>query len=100
AYDIGNFYDEMFGREGSPRQCARLLFQRIAALNDGELRLYQQAGEQALFRMAITFKLYVDEACTEKIFPFDIIPRIVAAEDWAFIDRGLRQRVHALNLFI
>lgn len=100
GYEAGNFYDEMFGADGAPRPCARLLFQRIAALNDGEIRLYQQAAEQALFRMGITFNVYGDEAGTEKIFPFDIIPRIVAAEDWAFIDRGLRQRVHALNVFI
>jgi uncharacterized circularly permuted ATP-grasp superfamily protein len=50
--------------------------------------------------MGITFNVYGDEAGTEKIFPFDIIPRIVAADEWAQIDRGLRQRVHALNLFI
>ena len=50
--------------------------------------------------MGITFNVYGDEAGTEKIFPFDIIPRIVTAEEWNRIDRGLRQRVHALNLFI
>jgi len=99
-YDTDGFYDEMFDKDGSPRPCARLLFKRISSLNDGELRVYQQAAEQALFRMGITFNVYGDEEGTERIFPFDIIPRIVAADEWAVIDRGLRQRVHALNVFI
>src|SRR5262245_4882493 len=99
-YETNGFYDEMFHADGTPRPSARVLFQRIVALNDGELRRHQQAAEQALFRMGITFNVYGDEAGAEKIFPFDIIPRIVAAEEWASIDRGLRQRVHALNIFI
>ena len=100
GYDTGGFYDEMFEADGSPRASARLLFERISSVGDTELRRYQQAAEQALFRMGITFNVYGDEAGTEKIFPFDIIPRIVPAEEWTQIDRGLRQRVHALNLFI
>src|SRR2546421_2586157 len=100
GYDSGGFFDEMFDVEGKPRPSARLLFQKVAALGDGELRRYQQAAEQAFFRMGITFTVYGDEAGTERIFPFDIIPRIVAAEEWDRIERGLRQRVHALNLFI
>jgi uncharacterized circularly permuted ATP-grasp superfamily protein len=100
TYKTDGFYDEMFQPDGTPRPFSRVLFQRIAALNDGELRRYQQAAEQALFRMGITFNVYGDEAGTEKIFPFDIIPRIVTGEEWSRIDRGLRQRVHALNLFI
>jgi uncharacterized circularly permuted ATP-grasp superfamily protein len=100
GYDTGGFHDEMFCADGTPRSCARLLFERIASVGDEELRRYQQAAELALFRMGITFNVYGDEAGTEKIFPFDIIPRIVAADEWAQIERGLRQRVHALNVFI
>jgi uncharacterized circularly permuted ATP-grasp superfamily protein len=100
GYDTGGFHDEMFDAEGMPRSCARLLFERIVSAGDAEIRRYQQAAEQALFRAGITFNVYGDEAGTEKIFPFDIIPRIVAAEEWNQIERGLQQRVHALNLFI
>ena len=100
GYELDGFYDEMFDADGAPRRSARSLFQRIASLDDGELKRYQQAAEQALFRMGITFNVYGDEAGTERIFPFDIIPRIVAADEWSTIERGLRQRVHALNLFI
>jgi uncharacterized circularly permuted ATP-grasp superfamily protein len=100
GYATDGFYDEMFDTNGTPRDCARLLYERISSEGDGEIRRYQQAAEQALFQRGITFNVYGDEAGTEKIFPFDIIPRIVAAADWTQIDRGLRQRVHALNLFI
>src|SRR3989442_15586795 len=100
GYDTGGFYDEMFEADGSPRASARLLFERISSVGDAELRRYQQAAEQALFRMGITFNVYGDEAGTEKIFPFDIIPRIVPAGEWTQIDRGLRQRGDALESFI
>jgi uncharacterized circularly permuted ATP-grasp superfamily protein len=100
GYETGGFYDEMFEGGGTPRPCARLLYERISGVGDAELRRCQQAAEQALFRMGITFNVYGDQAGTEKIFPFDIIPRIVPAEEWAPIEAGLRQRVHALNLFI
>src|SRR6476646_5180628 len=100
GYDTGGFYDEMFEGGGTPRSFARLLFERISSVGDAELRRYQQAAEQALFRAGITFNVYGDQAGTEKIFPFDIVPRIVAADEWEPIDRGLRQRVHALNVFI
>jgi uncharacterized circularly permuted ATP-grasp superfamily protein len=100
GYETGGFHDEMFKADGTPRPYARLLVERIGSVGDEELRRYQQAAEQALFRMGITFNVYGDKAGTEKICPFDIIPRIVAADEWAQIDRGLRQRVHALNIFI
>jgi uncharacterized circularly permuted ATP-grasp superfamily protein len=99
-YQTEGFYDEMFDADGTPRGAARLLFERITIVGDTELRRYQQAAEQALFRMGITFNVYGDAAGTEKIFPFDIIPRIVPAGEWMQIDQGLRQRVHALNIFI
>src|SRR3989449_11507484 len=100
GYATDGFQDEMFNSDGTPRPYARLLQERMASVGDDELRRYQQAAEQALFRMGITFNVYGDEAGTERIFPFDIIPRIVAADEWSTIERGLRQRVHALNLFI
>src|SRR5215469_11107466 len=100
AYTTDGFHDEMFESDGTPRICARLLYERLRSVGDSEVRRYQQSAEQALFRMGITFNVYGDEAGTEKIFPFDIIPRIVPANEWVAIEGGLGQRVHALNVFI
>jgi len=99
-YDTGDFYDEVFSPEGSPRPGCYPLIQRINELPDGELRRRQVAAESALLRLGITFNVYGQDEGTERIFPFDTIPRIVSACDWEILERGLKQRVQALNLFI
>jgi uncharacterized circularly permuted ATP-grasp superfamily protein len=99
-YDTENFYDELIDSSGAPRQGARILIERIEALPDGDIFSRQKAAEIAMYNMGITFTVYGSDEGTEKIFPFDIIPRIVEARDWEFIERGLKQRIHALNLFI
>jgi uncharacterized circularly permuted ATP-grasp superfamily protein len=100
AYDTEGFYDEMFAADGQPRPGASLLIQRIASLPAGELLQRQRASEQSLLHLGITFNVYGDAAGTERIFPFDIIPRIIEAADWDYIEGGLKQRIQALNLFI
>ena len=99
-YDTESFYDEMFLPDGSPRPEARQLVERIEGLPDGELVRRHQAAERSLLYTGITFTVYGDEAGTERIFPFDIVPRIVSPDTWDPIERGLKQRVEALNLFI
>ena len=99
-YDTEGFYDELYGEGGTPKPAAALLIERLGTFSDGELERRQQAAELALLNMGITFNVYHDDAGTEKIMPFDIVPRIVAGDDWAFLDRGLKQRIEALNLFI
>ena len=99
-YEVGNFFDEMFSKEGSARPSARPLARAIASLPPGELENRQRAAERALLQMGITFNVYGEEAGVEKIFPFDLLPRIVPATEWSLIERGLKQRIHALNLFI
>ena len=100
AYDTAGFYDEMLTADGQPRAGAALLVQRLAALPAGELLQRQRAAEQALLQLGITFNVYGEASGTERIFPFDIIPRLVEAADWAYIERGLKQRIQALNCFI
>jgi uncharacterized circularly permuted ATP-grasp superfamily protein len=100
GYQTENFFDEMFRAPGTPRDGAALLIRKLESLEEGELRERQAAAEQALLRMGITFNVYGDKSGTERIFPFDVIPRIVESADWKFLERGLRQRVYALNLFI
>jgi uncharacterized circularly permuted ATP-grasp superfamily protein len=100
AYDTAGFYDELFDPHGSPRPQAQLLIHTIENLSDGQLLRYQHAADRLLLQMGITFNVYADSAGTERIFPFDLIPRIVTAPEWQRIERGLGQRIHALNEFI
>ena len=100
SYDTEGFYDELFGATGRPKPDAALLIERLGQFSDGELQRRQQAAELALLNMGITFNVYHDDAGSEKIMPFDIVPRIVAGEDWALLERGLKQRIEALNLFL
>ncbi|MDX1984960.1 MAG: circularly permuted type 2 ATP-grasp protein, partial [Bryobacteraceae bacterium] len=100
GYEARTFFDEMFEADGTPREEARLLVETIESLPKGDLLSRQQAAERLLLQMGITFNVYGDSGGTERIFPFDVIPRIVSAKDWAWLERGLKQRIHALNLFI
>jgi len=99
-YDLAGFCDEMFLADGAPRPGARLLKEKIESLPEGELLQRQAAAEGLLLQSGITFNVYGDGAATEKIFPFDVIPRVIEAAEWDWIEKGLKQRVYALNLFI
>ncbi|MGQ0792928.1 MAG: circularly permuted type 2 ATP-grasp protein [Deltaproteobacteria bacterium] len=98
-YDTEGFYDEMFDSAGSPRDWYRLLKDYIENLEPGELMRRQHSAERMLLAMGITFNVY-KEGGGENIFPFDVIPRIIDSAEWDGIERGLRQRIQALNLFI
>ena len=100
SYDTGQFYDELFCADGQARAGAGPLIERVISLPEGELVRRQKAAELDLLNLGITFTVYGDETGTERIFPFDILPRIVDAGDWATIEHGLKQRIQALNLFI
>lgn len=100
AYDTEGFYDEMFEAPGRPRRGAALLVDKVSSLPEGELLQHQRAAEQMLLHLGITFNVYGETDGTERIFPFDIIPRIVESADWTSIECGLKQRIQALNLFI
>ncbi len=100
GYETGDFFDEMFGENGQPRAAVRPLARNIESLPDGELVNRQQAADQALIQMGITFNVYGESAGMEKTLPFDLVPRIVQAAEWDRIERGLKQRIRALNLFI
>ncbi len=96
----GPFYDEMFLSRGQARPGVEPLVRGINELPDGALEARQAAAERALLTMGITFTLQAEEGGTERIFPFDIIPRVVGAKEWAQLEAGLCQRILALNLFL
>jgi uncharacterized circularly permuted ATP-grasp superfamily protein len=99
-YDPGDFYDELFVALGQPRSDAVTLVNRINSLSLDELQRRQAAAQIALFKMGVTFNVYSDNQGTERIFPFDIIPRILSASEWVTLEKGLKQRIYALNQFL
>ncbi len=100
TYDPENFYDELFVDKGQPRPGATPLTQRIDALPIGELGRRQEAAQNALLKLGVTFNVSGDSQGQERIFPLDITPRIVSAKEWTWLARGLEQRVCALNHFL
>jgi uncharacterized circularly permuted ATP-grasp superfamily protein len=100
SYHVEGFQDEMFAADGEVRPEARMLLDTIESLEEGQLLRCQRAAEQLLLLLGITFNVYGESAGTERIFPFDLIPRIISAKEWEWIERGLKQRIHALNEFI
>ena len=99
-YDTKDFFDELVKPDGKARALALPLVEQINALPPKELLRMQKASELALYQQGITFSVYGDKKGTEKIMPFDIIPRIVPGDEWAVLEKGLKQRITALNLFI
>lgn len=99
-YDPGDFYDELFLAKGQPRPEAMALVDRINSLPSAEILQRQASAQVALFKLGVTFNVYSDGQGTERIMPFDIIPRIVSETEWRVLEAGLKQRIHALNLFL
>ena len=100
AYDPGDFYDELFLKRRQPRPIASLLIERINSLSLETLQQQQQTAQNALYKIGVTFNVYSDSQGTERILPFDVVPRVVSAQEWAWLERGLRQRIEALNCFL
>jgi uncharacterized circularly permuted ATP-grasp superfamily protein len=100
GYDVGTFFDEMFAADGEPREHYRALSERLRALTDDGLQERIRTANAFFLTQGIGFTVYGDDAGTDRIFPFDLIPRIVPADEWSLVERGLEQRVRALNLFL
>ncbi|MGB5697709.1 MAG: circularly permuted type 2 ATP-grasp protein [Polyangiales bacterium] len=99
-YDANGFHDELIGPEGQPRTGAATLAARLAGLSKRQLKVRQDAAERAIVEMGITFTVYTEGQNIDRAWPFDIIPRVIPSGEWQEIDRGLRQRLTALNMFI
>ena len=99
-YDTGGFYDEIFESNSQVRSHAEPLTRHINSLNVAQLKKKQNAAELALLQQGVTFSVYGNQQGTEKVFPFDILPRIISASEWSSLEAGLKERVDALNLFI
>jgi len=100
VYRTNGGYDEMFRDDGNPRPRMEQFVRRLESLADGDLVRHQKAAESMLRNLGITFAVYGHEDGTEKVWPFDILPRVIEPEEWATIEKGLKQRIRALNLFL
>jgi uncharacterized circularly permuted ATP-grasp superfamily protein len=98
-YDTGKFFDEMFEADGSVRPHYRAFMERIGTMNRQEFDRRKEAIAVSFMSAGVTFNVYGAEEGTERIFPFDLIPRIIPAKEWEHVERGLKQRIVALNLF-
>lgn len=99
-YNAEGFFDEMFTEDGQTRSGYTIFKDRVEQLTKEEFMRRQISAERALMAMGITFNVYSENEGTERIMPVDIIPRIVSAQEWEKIEKGLIQRITALNLFL
>ncbi|MDE0364575.1 MAG: circularly permuted type 2 ATP-grasp protein [Gammaproteobacteria bacterium] len=90
----------MFAAPGQPRPQCHALIGALTELPADELGSLQQRVNRALLHEGITFTVYGDEESIERVFPVDCVPRLLLASEWEHIERGLVQRVRALNLFL
>ena len=99
-YQPGGFYDELFVAPGEARPSATQLANYLASLGARELAERQADAERAIVETGITFTVYTEGQNIDRAWPFDVIPRTIEAKEWARIERGLIQRLTALNRFI
>jgi len=94
------FYDEMYDAQGVCRPHYRAFAQWLADTPEDVLAQRRREADLLFHRAGITFTLYGDEQGTERLIPFDIIPRAIPASEWRTVERGCIQRVQALNMFL
>ncbi|MFT8991260.1 MAG: circularly permuted type 2 ATP-grasp protein [Gluconobacter albidus] len=100
AYDTPDFFCELMRRTDEMPSSLRTVRDRLAGFDLSELRHRTSTAETQLYRLGITFTVYSDREAIDRILPFDMIPRVLTASEWEHIDRGVQQRVRALNLFL
>jgi uncharacterized circularly permuted ATP-grasp superfamily protein len=99
-YETGTSYDEMVVEPGRPRASYRRIFTLLQKTSAADMRRRQALAQRSFRDHGITFTVQSDDRGLEKLFPFDLIPRVITAQAWARLEAGLKQRVQALNLFL
>jgi len=99
-YEPNRGYDEAFAPDRAPRDVYHKIIERFAELDTGEVERLEKLVANEFRRQGITFTVYSDDQGTERIWPMDLFPRIIAAAEWEHLARGLSQRVVSLNLFL
>ena len=99
-YSSKDTYDELLTSSGRARSGAGKVMHYLRNLSEEDLKERREAAELAMHVMGITFTVYSEEGGIDRVWPFDIIPRIISAREWQRIEEGLIQRAQALNMFI
>ena len=99
-YVLDGAYDETFESPGKSRLHYEPLLETLASLPPDEIRRRKHSADLSFLNQGITFTVYGREEGTERIFPYDLLPRIITSPEWGLIERGLTQRIIALNLFL
>ncbi len=100
AADAKTVFDEMICPDGSPRPAYAALTAWLERQNQGLIRHKQQEADAIFRRQGITFAVYGAAESNERLIPFDLMPRVISAAEWRFLERGIEQRVRALNAFL
>ena len=99
-YPTGDAFDELISSEGNIRPAAEEFARTLTSLSAEQLLRRQRSAEHYLRNLGITFNVYGHDQGTERVWPFDVIPRIIDGHEWETIEAGLKQRIQALNLFV
>ncbi len=99
-YNPENFFDEMFGTEQQVFDHYSPLLERFNTLAEDELNERQRRVDASFLEQGITFTVYGDDSGAERIFPFDLVPRVIPEDEWRVLETGLTQRIIALNQFL
>jgi uncharacterized circularly permuted ATP-grasp superfamily protein len=100
GYAADKFYDEMFSPDGKVRPHCEPLHEKFQQIENDDFLSRKATSELYFMRQGITFNVYHDNQGSERIFPFDPVPRVIPADEWELIEAGLTQRITALNLFL
>src|ERR1700751_1766360 len=97
---IDGVWDEMYAKSARVRDHYRKVIEYISGESADDLNKKEELAKRLFMSQGITFTVYNSGEGIEKIFPFDIIPRIITAAEWNYIEKGIKQRLKALNLFL
>ena len=99
-YNLDRFYDEMFAAAGVPRAHYEVLHRQLSEMTGEDFSDRRRVADAAFLYQGITFTVYGQNEGIERIFPFDLVPRIIPHNEWELLEKGLTQRVTALNRFL
>jgi uncharacterized circularly permuted ATP-grasp superfamily protein len=99
-YDSGDYYCELLGSDTTPHSVFDVIERQLSTISEKELRNRAVAAENDMFDLGVTFTVYSEKSAIDRVFPFDLIPRVLSAKEWTEIEAGIKQRVAAINLFL